>query len=296
MDLILILIVIVLYSLQTLFCKFYTNHYAGDDSKRAALSAPVLGILQSAFIPVVTLAFIGFQFSATPTTWLIGSLNAVIVFGYNNVLIQATRRGSYAFANMMLLFGEIVLMMIYCMNFVADYPAPELADFLAIGGIGGAILLMNVEEFNFKGVKISYYVFCILLFLCNGLYGTLLKIQENYNAEESSEMIIISYALMGVLSLCQLFFREKKDLPKAFKMNRRALLYLALCLIVAASAINVFVYAIEMIQDTVILYTMLNGGVLVLAALYSVFLFKEKTSPLKIAGVIIAAGCMAVLA
>ncbi|MBQ6823849.1 MAG: hypothetical protein IJP27_04290 [Clostridia bacterium] len=296
MDLLLILAVIVLYSLQTLFCKFYTNHYAGSDSKHASLAAPILGILQSAFIPIVTLAFIGFRFSASPITWLIGALNAVIVFGYNNALIQATRRGSYAFANMMLLFGEIVLMMIYCMNFVADYPTPGLAELLAIAGIGGAILLMNVEDFRFKGVKISYYVFCILLFLCNGFYGTLLKIQENYNAEESSEMIIISYALMGLLSLGQLFFQEKKELPKAFGMKRKAILYLALCLIVAASAINVFVYAIEMIQDTVILYTMLNGGVLVLAALYSVFLFNEKTSPLKIAGVILAAGCMAVLA
>ena len=296
MDLPLIFAVIVLYSLQTLFCKFYTNYYAGDDAKRGSLSAPVLGILQSAFIPIVTLAFIGFQFSASPITWLIGSLNAIIVFGYNNVLIQATRRGSYAFSNMMLLFGEIVMMMIYCMNFVADYPTPNLFDLLAIAGIGGAILLMNVEDFRFKGVKISYYVFCILLFLCNGFYGVLLKVQENYDASESLEMIIISYALMGVLSLGQLFVQEKKDLPKAFKMNKKAILFLALCLIVAASAINVFVYAIEMIQDTVILYTMLNGGVLVLAALYSVFLFKEKTSPLKIIGVILAAVCMAVLA
>ncbi len=296
MDFILILSVIMLYSLQTLFCKFYTNHYAGDSQKRASLAAPILGILQSAFIPIVTLAFIGFHFSASPITWLIGTLNAVIVFGYNNVLIQATRRGSYAFSNMMLLFGEIVLMMIYCMNFVADYPALGWIEILAICGIGGAILLMNVEDFRFKGVKIAYYVFCVLLFLCNGFYGVLLKVQENYNAEESSEMIIISYALMGVLSLIQLFFQEKKELPKAFKMNRKAILYLALCLIVAASAINVFVYAIAMIQNTVILYTMLNGGVLVLAALYSIFLFKEKTSLLKIVGIALAAGCMAILA
>lgn len=296
MDFLLIAIVILLYSLQTLFCKFYTNFYTEDEAERSSLAAPVLGILQSVFIPIVTLAFIGFQFSASPKTWLIGGLNAVIVFGYNNVLIQATRRGSYAFANMMLLFGEIVLMMIYCMNFVADYPTPGIIEFLAIAGIGGAILLMNVEEFRFKGVKLSYYVFCILLFLCNGLYGTLLKVQEGYKAEESSEMIIISYALMGILSFGQLFIQEKKELPKAFRMNWKALLFLGLCLIVAASAINVFVYAIEMIQDTVILYTMLNGGVLVLAALYSVFLFKEKTSPLKIIGVVLAAICMAVLA
>ncbi|MBQ3085299.1 MAG: hypothetical protein IJC46_07630 [Clostridia bacterium] len=296
MDFLLIIAVIILYSLQTLFCKFYTNFYAGEDTERSALAAPVLGILQSAFIPLVTLAFIGFQFSASPKTWLIGGLNAIIVFGYNNVLIQATRRGSYAFANMMLLFGEIVLVMIYCMNFVADYPTPGIIELLAIAGIGGAILLMNVEEFRFKGVKLSYYVFCILLFLCNGLYGTLLKVQENYNAEESSEMIIISYALMGILSLGQLFIQEKKELPKAFRMNWKALLFLGLCLLVAASAINVFVYAIEMIQDTVILYAMLNGGVLVLAAFYSVFWFKEKTSPLKIAGVILAAFCMAFLA
>ena len=45
MDFLLIIAVIILYSLQTLFCKFYTNFYAGEDTERSALAAPVLGIL-----------------------------------------------------------------------------------------------------------------------------------------------------------------------------------------------------------------------------------------------------------
>ena len=50
---------------------------------------------------------------------------------------------------------------------------------------------------------------------------------------------------------------------------------------------NVLVLCLPLV-NTVILYTVDNGGVLVLASLYSYFLFKEKFDPAKIIGIVLA--------
>ena len=47
--------------------------------------------------------------------------------------------------------------------------------------------------------------------------------------------------------------------------------------------------------DVTVLYTVDNGGVMMLSALYSITLFKEKATPLKVIGIIIAVASLCVL-
>ncbi|MBR6502425.1 MAG: EamA family transporter [Clostridia bacterium] len=287
-PILLIIGLVVIYSLQTLFCKFYSDNYPG----KTELSSPVLCVTQSIAIALLSFAFAGFRFEISLLSFVFGALNAAVLFGYNTSLIKAGERGSYAFMNMMMLFGGIFVPLVYTSITIGTFPS--LIQCVAIVTMIVACLLMNIENVKLGGAKISYFVFCVLLFLFNGLYGVLLKAQEQHNSNESQEMVIISYGLMGVIALIQLLCKEKKATLKAFCLNKKSAIYLALFLIISGLAVNVLVLLLEQVDATV-LYTVDNGGVMMLSAVYSITLFKEKATPLKIIGIIIAIASLCVL-
>ena len=287
-SIILIIVLILLYSLQTLFCKIYSDNYPGNPE----LSSPVLCVSQSIAIALLSFAFEGFNFEISLISFLFGALNASVLFGYNTSLIKASERGSYAFMNMMMLFGGIFVPLVY--SSVTTGSFPSIIQCIAIATMIIACLLMNIENIKLGGTKISYFVFCVLLFLFNGLYGVLLKAQEQHNADESQEMVIVSYGLMGVIALIQLLLKEKKSTPKAFCFNKKSALYLAFFLIISGLAVNVLVLLLNII-DVTVLYTVDNGGVMMLSAIYSITLFKEKATPLKVIGIVIAVASLCIL-
>lgn len=284
----LILLIVVLYSFQTLFCTLYTNKYPGKPEN----ASPVFCVLESVAIAVFTWVWIGFKFEVSPMTLLYGVLNAVALFSYNTSLIKASSKGSYAFMNVAMLFGGILVPLLYTTVFLGD--TLHWYQYAAIGLMLVSFVLMNYKEIKLKDTPWLYYVFCALLFISNGMYGTLLKMQSDYDVTQKNEMIILTYGIMGVIAFVQLAFKEKKDTFKAFKMNKKAIIPLLLCLASAALAINVLVTVIPMV-NTAVLYTVENGGVLVLSAIYSFIFFKEKPQPMTIIGIILAAVSITVL-
>ncbi len=280
--------IVLLYSFQTLFCKLYTDRYPG----RPELASPVFGVLEGAAILIVTLAFNGFAFHASLSTVVLGVLNAAVLFGYNTSLIAAGKRGSYAFMNVLMLFGGILVPMIYSSVKLGE--TPTAVQFLAILAMLVSFVLMNFEDIRLKNTPPVYYVLCGALFLFNGLYGTLLKMQSAYHGDESGEMVAITFGLMGVIALVQLAVKEKGKTFEAFRFDKRCVPPLIVCLASAALAVNGLVYVLPLIPAPV-LYTVENGGVLLLSALYSVFLFREKTSAVKWAGIALAAASITAL-
>lgn len=281
MNIICIGAIIFLYSFQTLFCKMFSDRYPG----KPHLSSPVFCILQAIFITITTYAFNGFHFSVSPLSLCFGILNAVILFGYNTSLIKAGALGSYAFLSVSYLYGAIIVPSLYGILFLKEAVTP-----LKIIGIIMMLLacvFMNLEEIKLKDSSITYYIFCILLFLFNGAYCTIIKMQTIYHNEEKQSMIMITFALMGVIALIDLIRKEKENTLQAFVLSKKCFPSLILCLISATLAINLLMYILPLI-DTAILYTVQNGGVLILSALYSIFLFKEKIASRKILGIIIA--------
>ncbi len=283
MEVVLLLAVLtVLHSFQTLFCTLYTSRYPG----RSELASPVFCVLQSIVIALFTWVCSGFVTEAAPLTIVFGVLNALMLFGFNTSLMKAGSLGSYAFMNMMLLFGGILVPVIYSALFVAGESLSGL-QLLAIGLMLLAFVLMNIKDIRLKGTKPVYYVYCLILFLSNGFYSTLLKMQSVYCVEQKDAMVVISYALMGVIALIQLCFKERKNTFKAFRLSRKSVLPLVLSLISSALAINVLTRVIPM-ADAATLFTVDNGGVLILAAGYSFLIFKEKLNQTKILAMVLA--------
>lgn len=289
MQALLITVLIILYSLQTLFCKLYSDKFKG----RAELITPVFCILESAAIVIISLAFNGFRFNLSLPTIIIGVINAAVLFGYNTSLIAAGARGSYAFLNVAMLFGGIIAPMIYSAIFLND-GALGLLKYIAIAAMLISFILMNLEGLRPGSVHISYYLFCLLLFVCNGVYGTLIKVQEQIDKSQSKEMIILTYGIMGVIALIQLVSKEKSETWRAFRINKEALVFLILCIFTAGLAINVLVLVIPAFNAAVF-FTVESGGVLLVSAIYSMVFFKEKPTIAKISGILLAAASITVL-
>lgn len=204
MQALLITVLIILYSLQTLFCKLYSDKFKG----RAELITPVFCILESAAIVIISLAFNGFRFNLSLPTIIIGVINAAVLFGYNTSLIAAGARGSYAFLNVAMLFGGIIAPMIYSCN-IFKRRCAGAAEIYCYRGNADFFILMNLEGLRPGSVHISYYLFCLLLFVCNGVYGTLIKVQEQIDKSQSKEMIILTYGIMGVIATDTACFQRK---------------------------------------------------------------------------------------
>lgn len=290
MEVVLLLAVLtLLHSFQTLFCTLYTSRYAG----KKELASPVFCVLQSIVIALFTWVYSGFVKEASLLTILFGVLNALMLFGFNTSLIKAGAKGSYAFMNMMLLFGGILVPLFYAVLFV-DGESLSYLQILAIVLMLLAFVLMNIKEIRLKGTRPVYYIYCLLLFLTNGFYGTLLKMQSIYRPEQKDAMVVISYAIMGVIALVQLIGTEKGHTLKAFSLGKKAVLPLILSLVSSALAINVLTRVMPL-ADTATLFTVDNGGVLVLAAAYSFLIFREKPNLTKVLGMVLAIASIVIL-
>ena len=273
--------IILLYSFQTLFCTLYNHRYPG----KAEWAAPTFCALEGVFITLITWALNGFRFHLSPPTLLFGVLNALVLLGYNSSLMAAGKRGSYAVFNMSLQYGAILIPMAYSALFLREGTTP--VQWAGVGLMLIAFLLMNWERKIEKTAKKGFYVFCALLFLFNGLYSVFLKMQSMACENESAEMIMLTFGVMGLAALIRLAAAEKRNTLRAFRQSRRSLPPLIACLLSAGLAINGLVAVLPRV-NSVVLYTVENGGVLLLSCLYAVLLFREKPAPKKVAGVAVA--------
>ena len=282
-----IALVILLYTLQSLFTRLYTDHYPGDKG----LTTPVFAVVCGLIVTAVSFMFSGFRFSCGWLTVLLGIINAAILYGYDAFIIKASATGPYSILMTFSLTGGIVVPAIVSWIF---FSVPfSWVQLISILIIFGSVLMISKKESEdenkeeHKKHRTFFLIICTLLGLANGLYGVLLNTQQELTGvAEKEEMVAVTFIGAAVISLVQLIVKEKKNTPKAFCQTKLSLIYLLLTALVSALAINALVIALDGI-DTTLVYTFDNAGVLLLSAIASAILFKEKLSKLNIIGCII---------
>ena len=294
-SVLLIALVIVLYSFQTLFCRLYNKAYPG----REDVSPFVYCLYYGVFVSAATFLFGGCTFQPSWQTVLFGLLNAFALLLYNVTLIKATASGSYAVANLSLLSGGILIpllesVLIFDGKLLPIQYAGIFLMLVAFGFLNADGLFAGKGKAKEKTDKM-FYVYCALLFIANGAYGAFFNAQQKILQEaQRTEMIILTFlpsAIMGGMIVCS---KAKKNVLACFKQTPKSTLHLILCCISATVAINLLVYIMSLV-DVAVLFTVENGGVLVMSALYATFLFKEKLSLPKMIGLVIAVISMVLL-
>lgn len=276
---------VVIYTLQSLLTRYYSASYPG----REELSSPVFTIVSGLLVTLVTFAFAGFRFEASPITLILGLCNALAIVLYNTSLIKASATGPYSITMVFLIAGGIIIPAIVAAFFGDDL---NIIKIFAILVVLVSVYLIARKEGEVYQNKKEFFLSCIGLAIGNGVYGALLDIQQRLTlpegmeiSPEKEEMVIITYLVGVLISVVILLAREKKDFLGAMKQSKKSLVFLISASLVVAFAINLFVYVLALI-DTTILYTFDNSLVFLLSVAFSCLFMGEKLSKMNVIGCI----------
>ncbi len=292
---VLILGLILLYTMQSFFCKRYTDSYPGDPEA----ASPVFSVFSGLMTVLVTCIFALFTlpFHFTWQVVLLGVLNGVVLAAYNFSMIQASRRGPYSVQMVFMLSGGILLPAFVAFGYGDRLAISQWLSVLLI--LISIVMVSKKPGERFTSGNVLFWVFCIGLFVFNGAYGTLFDIQQNrlpMTADAKNEMIMLTFGTSALLNALMGVFQRKKQFFLDFKQSKRSFLYLVLCSLATAAAINLLVFIMPLIDITV-LYTFDNAGVLLFSVLCSFFFLKEKLSPMNLIGcVLMAVGLVGMVA
>ena len=279
-----VFLMIMCFSFQSLFTRLYSANYAGKD---AAKATPVFSVCYGLFIAAASFLLGGMSFAPSWQTWGLGLLNAFMLILYNTSMIEAGNRGSYSFLMVSSMFGGILVPMFIGVCFLGE--SLKGLQIVAVVLMLVALVLMNLRTISFKGASKAYYLWCIALFFANGLYGAIQNLQAQVmNGAERTEMLTILYACSALTVIIPELVRGKgKELKAGFKMGKKAALFLLITCLSATAAANLLLYILTLMESSV-LYTIDSGAVLVVSILYSLILFKEKPNWEQVIGMVVA--------
>ena len=281
---VLVSLMILFFSFQSLFTRLYSANYAGPDAGKAT---SVFSVCYGVFIAAASFLLGGMTFAPSWQTILLGLLNAGMLILYNTSIIEAGNRGSYSFLMVASMFGGILVPMAIGLIFLGETLSG--LQIVAVLMMLISLVLMNVRSISFKGASKSYYLWCIALFFANGLYGAILNLQaEVMDGAQRTEMLTILYlcsALAVVITEC--VKGQGKQLLSGFKMGKKSVLFMVITCLSATAAANLLLYILTLMSSSV-LYTIDSGAVLVVSILYSLILFKEKPTWEVVLGMVIA--------
>ena len=284
----LIIAMIVLYTLQSLLTKKYVDHYPG----REEMASSVFTIVSGAVVVIVSLCFTGFRFEAQPETLILGVINAAVIIAYNYFIVKTAQTGPYTVLMVFSIAGGIILPTLVSHFAFGEEMSPW--KWVAVAIVLIAVYMMSYKSAGAVSWKPVFIPCCFGLAIANGAYGTLLNIQQELTGEgEKEELIAITYLLAALVSFVFYLVKERGSV-KGFKQTRASLIYLIVCSVVVALAINVLVSIIPLINVTV-LYTFDNAGTLLLSVICSVLFFGEKISKLNTVGCIVMCAALVVI-
>lgn len=105
---------------------------------------------------------------------------------------------------------------------------------------------------------------------------------------QRNEMIIITFFFSAVISIVYLLVGQKGAWLRAFRMGKKAFVFTLVSALSAAAAVYQMMVLLGS-SSAAILYTINNGSIMVLSALLSAVVLKEKLSKNTVAGIILAA-------
>lgn len=279
MSSLLILTVILLYTLQSFFCKKYTSHYPGYDADAPDVFTIVSGVI----ITVISLAVSCFSFTPKPLTVLLGLFNAVTLFAYNYAIVKGSQTGPYSILITFSLAGGIIIPAV--ISAVCWGSSLSLWQIVSMLVIFAAVYLSSYkkEETDKKPSPIFIF-FCFVLGISNGIYGALLDSQQRLTGSaDKEEMVAVTFISAALLSLLVMLIKKPNHIISALKQTKRSAFYLIACSLIAALAINALVYVLPLINVTVF-YTVENAGVLLLSIICSRLFLKERLSVTNVVG------------
>ena len=282
---IIISLAVVCFAGQFAFTKLYESTV-----KQNMISLLVMLIFTSLTGMILYLCVGKFQIQFSAVTLLWAAILAIIMIPYYIVSIYVMSLGSLAIYSMFMMLGGMLVPFFYGIIF--------LDEKITVGKIIGTALLSlfiimqalsassNDESDSAKSPtkrKYLFFLLCLLIFFINGLTGVVAKAHQmsNGSADEIS-FTVISCALTLIFSLILFAFfslKNRSEIKEQITLSLRLKPIYIMLLIGAATYTGNFLHlkAASHVPAS-IQFPLVSGGVILLSALVSAFIFKEKSS------------------
>lgn len=229
-------------------------------------------------ISVFGISGMGLEIFKNPVALLLGVLYGIFTMLSQTLFIKAVEYSATA-----------VCSLIYSMGFIL----PTLFSVAVFGEAFGtvkiiAFALMLVSFFmvsntNFGGSGKIYYAFFAMF--SSGAVGIIQKLTSKLNPAISvSQYLTVAFAVMLVLSVVCLSAVKQKPMKMPKKQNILFLItsaVMGVC-VVFANSINL---NLASKMPAVIFFTCVNGGTIILSAIFSKLLFKDNIKPVQTVGI-----------
>lgn len=285
----LIIAMVVLYTLQSLLTKKYVDHYPGEEN----MASSVFTIVSGGVVVIVSLCFMGFRFDAQLGTVIMGIINAAVIVAYNFFIVKTAQTGPYTIFMVFSIAGGIIIPTIQA--WLAFDQGISWLKWIAIVIVLVAVFLMSYRKGAGANWKAAFIPCCFGLAAANGAYGAILNTQQEWTGVgEKEELIAITYLIAAFASFIIFLVKEKGSL-KGFKQTKASLVYLLVCSVVVALAINVLTLLIHLMDDLTALYTFDNAGTLLLSVICSIVFFRERPSVTNLIGCGVMCGALVMI-
>ena len=280
-DYFLIFLAVVLFAAQFAFTRCYQ-----EEVKQSTVAALMLLVVIDLVGALQYLLVGGFRVEISPVSLIWAVLMALTMLPYYVVGIQVLSLGSLAIYSMFMMLGGMLVPFFYGILF--------LDEAVSWGKITGAVLLtvfivLQAASQPATGKKAAgwkrylFFALCLVIFFVNGLTCVIAKAHQiSVGSVDEVSFTVLSCGLTALLSALLLPFAFQKDRAKAAEevkqMFRWKPLLLMVCIGIAGYTGNFLHLIAAGNVPASVQFPLVSGGVIVLSALVSAFLFREKLS------------------
>ena len=278
MEILLITLMILLYTMQNFFTKRFSDYYPGKTENASHVYTAFCGILTV----IVCFSFVGLNVIPTAPTLMFAIVNSAALAGYNIAIINGAKTGPYSMVMVSAIAGGILLPAL--VNAVFFDKKPTWQQIVAFAFILFAVYLMSQKENDAKITNKSFFISCLLIAICNGAYGTILNTQQTLvGTEQKESMVATTFLIASLISCVVIAAREKRGFIKTFKQTKRSFILMTIAAASAAFAIFIFAWVLTIVDQNLV-HTFNNSGVMLMSVIASAVFLKEKLSIKNIIG------------
>jgi drug/metabolite transporter (DMT)-like permease len=284
-DYIIILLAVFCFAGQFAFTKTY------EGTVRQTTVTSLVMLVVTSLIGTVLYLFVGgfrVEFSSISVFWAV--LFALVMIPYYMIGIKVLSLGSLAVYSMFMMLGGMLVPFFYGVWFLQE--SVSAAQILGTVLLTGFIILQAISQSDFKQAskekqsaktKITFFVLCLVIFILNGLTGVIAKAHQiSESSVDEVSFTVISCALTAIFSMILLafeFLRNRKEKSRQVMMTLKIKPLCSMALIGVSAYTGNFLHLLAANNvPASVQFPLVSGGVIVLSALVSAFVFKEKIS------------------
>ena len=285
-----ILLAVACFAAQFAFTKLYENRVG------QALSGTLVMLVGINLVGTgIFLLAGGFRVAVSPVSVFWAVIFAVIMIPYFLLGIKVLSLGSLAIYSMFMMLGGMLVPFFY--GVLVLHEEISVAKIIGTALLAFFIVLQAVSQNGSRDssgsrkTKYLFFALCILIFFVNGMTGVVTKAHSvSDGAVDEVSFTVISCGLTALFSgigLLITLIRSRRETATAIKsaLKGKALLIMVLLGAAAYGGNFLMLLAANNVPASV-QFPLVSGGVIVLSALVSVGIFKEKISRLEMCSII----------